>query len=136
MLIMCPPVFECVEKVQADADRPGRLIMLTPQGHAKVMDFGLAKRVATKEAGEQDLTTVPNEPFQVRWADRVNRLPPYLFGRINNLLYQKRRAGHDVIDMGMGNPSDPPQPIVVEKLIEAAHGLPFSNAMHTRKRCA
>lgn len=65
--------------------------------------------------------TVPREPFQIRWADRVNRLPPYLFGRINNLLYQKRRAGNDVIDMGMGNPSDPPQSIVIEKLTEAAH---------------
>src|SRR5262245_13413796 len=62
-----------------------------------------------------------NEPFQVRWADRVNRLPPYLFGRINALLYQKRRAGSDVIDMGMGNPTDPPQEIVIEKLSEAAH---------------
>jgi len=89
--------------------------------------------------GEQDLTTVPNEPFQVRWADRVNRLPPYLFGRINNLLYQKRRAGHDVIDMGMGNPSDPPQPIVVEKLIEAAqdpnnHGYSKSNGILNLRR--
>jgi len=89
--------------------------------------------------GEEDLTTVPHQPFQVRWADRVNRLPPYLFGRINNLLYQKRRAGHDVIDMGMGNPSDPPQPIVVEKLIEAAqdpdnHGYSKSNGILNLRR--
>ena len=49
-------------------------------------------------------------PFQVRLASRVHRLPPYMFGRINNLLYEKRRAGHDVIDLGMGNPSDPPEP--------------------------
>ncbi len=33
MLMMCPPVFDCVESVQADeANRPGQLIMLTPQG--------------------------------------------------------------------------------------------------------
>ncbi len=49
-------------------------------------------------------------PFSVQVAARVNRLPPYMFGRINNLLYQKRRQGNDVIDLGMGNPSDPPEP--------------------------
>ncbi len=53
-------------------------------------------------------------PFQVQFAARVQRLPPYMFGRINNLLYEKRRAGHDVIDMGMGNPSEPPDPQVIE----------------------
>jgi alanine-synthesizing transaminase len=85
-------------------------------------------------------STIPrNEPFQVRWADRVHRLPPYLFGRINALLYQKRRAGHDVIDMGMGNPSDPPQDIVIDKLTEAArdpnnHGYSKSNGIQNLRR--
>lgn len=32
MLIMCPPVFECVEHVQAQGTAPGRLVMLTPAG--------------------------------------------------------------------------------------------------------
>ena len=32
-------------------------------------------------------------PFEIRFASRVMRLPPYLFARINALLYQKRRAG-------------------------------------------
>ena len=62
-----------------------------------------------------------DDPFQVRLATRVERLPPYLFGRINNSLLQKRRAGLDVIDLGMGNPSDPPERFVIEKLCEAAH---------------
>lgn len=61
------------------------------------------------------------KPFQVQVAQRVTRLPPYLFGRINAMLYKKRRAGDDVIDLGMGNPSDPPQAIVIDKLAEAAH---------------
>lgn len=61
------------------------------------------------------------KPFQVQLASRVYRLPPYLFGRINTLLYQKRRSGNDVIDLGMGNPHDPPQELVIEKLAEAAH---------------
>ncbi len=32
MLIACPPVYACVEAVQADVNPPGQLIMLTPQG--------------------------------------------------------------------------------------------------------
>lgn len=32
MLIMCPPVFDCVEHVQAQGTGPGRLVMLTPAG--------------------------------------------------------------------------------------------------------
>ena len=60
------------------------------------------------------------EPFPILVAARVSRLPPYLFGRINKLMYEKRRAGADVIDLGMGNPSEPPQEAVVEKLAEAA----------------
>ncbi len=78
-------------------------------------------------------------PFEVRFASRVDRLPPYMFGRINNLLYQKRRGGADVIDMGMGNPSDPPATEVIEKLAEAArdernHGYSKSNGLLNLRR--
>ncbi len=52
-------------------------------------------------------------------ANRVKQLPPYLFGRLNALKYEKRRNNIDVIDLGMGNPNDPtPQPII-QKLCEA-----------------
>ena len=72
-------------------------------------------------------------------AERVTRLPPYLFGRINALLYNKRRAGDDVIDLGMGNPSDPPEEFVIEKLAEAArdprnHGYSKSNGIANLRR--
>ena len=60
------------------------------------------------------------EPFKIRLADRMSRLPTYLFARINSVLYQKRRAGEDVIDLGMGNPSEPPHELVIEKLVDAA----------------
>jgi len=75
----------------------------------------------------------------VRVSDRVDRLPPYLFAEINSLMYQKRRNGDDVIDMGMGNPSDPPHPMVVEKLAEAArdpknHGYAPSNGILQLRR--
>jgi alanine-synthesizing transaminase len=59
-------------------------------------------------------------PFQIEVADRVKRLPPYLFGKINDLKDRQRRAGVDVIDLGMGNPTDVPDPEVIEKLCEAA----------------
>lgn len=32
MLLMCQPVFECVESVQAQGDKTGRLLMMTPTG--------------------------------------------------------------------------------------------------------
>ncbi|MGD0653188.1 MAG: aminotransferase class I/II-fold pyridoxal phosphate-dependent enzyme [Thermoguttaceae bacterium] len=70
-----------------------------------------------RRIGEQTST---NQPFIIEVADRVRRLPPYLFAQINKLLHEKRRGGNDVIDLGMGNPSDPPQDLVVEKLTEAA----------------
>jgi len=80
-----------------------------------------------------------SRPFKVQLADRVLRLPPYLFARINTLLYQKRRAGNDVIDLGMGNPSDPPQDVVIDKLAEAArdpnnHGYSKSNGILNLRR--
>jgi alanine-synthesizing transaminase len=64
--------------------------------------------------------TDSDRPFRIEVAQRVRRLPAYLFARINQLKHEKRRAGDDVIDLGMGNPSDAPQEIVVEKLAEAA----------------
>lgn len=78
-------------------------------------------------------------PFQVRPAARVERLPPYMFGQINALLHDKRRAGQDVIDLGMGNPSDPPHPMIVDKLTEAArdernHGYSKSNGILNLRR--
>jgi len=53
-------------------------------------------------------------------AQRITRLPPYLFGRLNALKLAKRQAGADIIDLGMGNPSDPVPQIVIDKLCEAA----------------
>jgi alanine-synthesizing transaminase len=58
-------------------------------------------------------------PFRIPVADRMRRLPPYLFGKINKLKYEKRVAGIDVIDLGMGNPTDAPDPLIQQKLAEA-----------------
>ncbi|MDR3619841.1 MAG: aminotransferase class I/II-fold pyridoxal phosphate-dependent enzyme [Paludisphaera borealis] len=59
------------------------------------------------------------ERYDIEVAPRVRNLPPYLFGKINELKYRKRRDGVDVIDLGMGNPTDPPDQSVIDKLCEA-----------------
>ena len=58
--------------------------------------------------------------FKIEPAQRIKRLPPYLFGRLNALKLAKRQAGADIIDLGMGNPSDPAPKIIIDKLCEAA----------------
>lgn len=65
---------------------------------------------------QSDSTT----PFKIDVSARIQRLPPYLFGRINKMKYEKRVAGVDIIDLGMGNPTDPTPECVVDKLKEAA----------------
>ncbi len=62
---------------------------------------------------------VSDDGFRISVAERLKRLPPYMFGKINKLKYQKRVAGIDVIDLGMGNPTDAPDPLISEKLAEA-----------------
>src|SRR5256714_807422 len=62
----------------------------------------------------------PSKPFKVDVSSRISRLPPYLFGRINKMKYEKRVANIDIIDLGMGNPTDPTPKSVVDKLSEAA----------------
>jgi tRNA (guanine37-N1)-methyltransferase len=47
MLICCQPVFDSVEAVQADADQPGRLVMLTPQGRR--LDQQLVEELADEK---------------------------------------------------------------------------------------
>ncbi len=61
-----------------------------------------------------------NKLLQLEPTSRIQRLPPYLFGRLNALKYAKRQQDIDIIDLGMGNPSDAPPAAVVEKLCEAA----------------
>ncbi len=55
---------------------------------------------------------------------RIKRLPPYVFNIVGDLKQAARRAGEDIIDLGMGNPDGPTPPHVVAKLIEAASKTP------------
>ena len=51
---------------------------------------------------------------------RIENLPPYVFGAVNERKLAARRAGEDIIDLGFGNPDIPTSGPVVEKLVEAA----------------
>ncbi len=61
--------------------------------------------------------TEESEDF-IQLSSRLDRLPAYLFGGINALKLDLRRRQIDVIDMAMGNPTDPTPQIIVEKLCE------------------
>ncbi|HEX8100137.1 MAG TPA: LL-diaminopimelate aminotransferase [Actinomycetota bacterium] len=56
----------------------------------------------------------------MRLAQRVQNLPPYLFAELDRKAAEKRRAGHDVISLGVGDPDLPTPSHIVEALREAA----------------
>ena len=94
--------------------RRGRFLSRSNAGYLRELPpmpstFLPAASRSMSHENEADNPANNTAPFQIEVADRVKRLPPYLFARINAVKYQKRRAGDDVIDLGMGNPSDPPR---------------------------
>ncbi|OGP84615.1 MAG: LL-diaminopimelate aminotransferase, partial [Deltaproteobacteria bacterium RBG_13_65_10] len=52
-------------------------------------------------------------------ADRLSKLPPYLFAEIDRLKKEARAKGMDIIDLGVGDPDQPTPPHIVNKLQEA-----------------
>lgn len=67
---------------------------------------------------------------------RLDRLPPYVFATVNELKMESRRAGADIIDLGMGNPDLGTPQHIVDKLLEAAqkpHNHRYSASMGIRK---
>lgn len=56
----------------------------------------------------------------MREFEKIKRLPPYVFAVVNQLKMELRHAGHDIIDLGMGNPDQPTPQHIVDKLCEAA----------------
>lgn len=47
MLMMCPPIYNCVEAVQQQAETPAKLIMMSPQG--RTLDQGLVEELALEK---------------------------------------------------------------------------------------
>jgi len=62
-----------------------------------------------------DSTNRPRHDFH-----KLNRLPPYVLAEVTDLARAARRAGEDIIDLGMGNPDLPTPDHVVDKITEAA----------------
>jgi len=63
---------------------------------------------------------------------KLNRLPPYVFAQVNELKMAARKAGEDIVDLGMGNPDLPTPPHVIEKICEAARN-PRNHGYSTSK---
>src|SRR4030067_2580485 len=51
-------------------------------------------------------------------ADRVKRLPPYLFAEIEKAIKEKKAQGVDLISLSIGDPDLPPPSFIIEALKE------------------
>ena len=65
------------------------------------------------------------------YAERIKRLPPYLFAEIEKTIKEKKAQGIDLISLSIGDPDIPPPKFVLEALKEAAanpknHNYSFS----------
>ena len=57
----------------------------------------------------------------MRFAKRLDAVPPYLFAELERLMARKRREGIDVISLAIGDPDLPTPPAIVEAAAEALH---------------
>ena len=78
--------------------------------------------------------------FNIARSSRMYRLPPYVFAQVNALKMERRRAGEDIIDLGMGNPDLATPQHIIDKLVEAvqkSHNHRYSASRGiTKLRCA
>lgn len=57
--------------------------------------------------------------MDINFSNRLLRLPPYLFGQLNDLKLKLRKDhNRDIIDFGMGNPDKPASDHIIEKMRE------------------
>jgi LL-diaminopimelate aminotransferase len=52
------------------------------------------------------------------YADRIKRLPPYLFAEIEKIIKEKKSQGIDLIPLSIGDPDLPPPRFIIEALKE------------------
>lgn len=61
------------------------------------------------------------------YADRIKRLPPYLFAELEKLTREKKICGIDLISLSIGDPDLPPPPFIIEALKKEAGDLKNHN---------
>ncbi|HLN44410.1 MAG TPA: aminotransferase class I/II-fold pyridoxal phosphate-dependent enzyme [Candidatus Sulfotelmatobacter sp.] len=54
--------------------------------------------------------------MKIEFADRVKRLPPYLFAEIERLIKEKKAQGVDLISLSIGDPDLPPPKFILDSL--------------------
>ena len=79
--------------------------------------------------------------MKIKWAERIEQLPPYLFAEIDRKKNELVEKGVDVIDLGVGDPDIPTPEHIVESLREAAgnpehHRYPSYVGMPSFRRAA
>ncbi len=54
-------------------------------------------------------------------AERIRKVPPYLFAEIDKKVAQAKAAGKDVISLGIGDPDLPTPGYIIDELVKEAH---------------
>src|SRR3990170_1294408 len=65
--------------------------------------------------------------MKIEFADRVKRLPPYLFAEIEKVIKEKKAQGVDLISLSIGDPDLPPPPFIIASLKEEVANLKNHN---------
>ncbi|UCB57182.1 MAG: LL-diaminopimelate aminotransferase [Candidatus Omnitrophota bacterium] len=58
--------------------------------------------------------------MRIEKAERLKKLPPYLFAKIDKAKREAQNEGRDIIDLGVGDPDQPTPSHIVDKLHQAA----------------
>lgn len=78
------------------------------------------------------------EMIEIEKAERLKKLPPYLFMEIDRMKEEVKARGVDIIDLGVGDPDIPTPPHIIARLNEAAadprnHRYPSYSGLHDFK---
>ena len=58
--------------------------------------------------------------MKIEYAERIKKLPPYLFAEIEKLIHEKRNQGLDLISLSIGDPDLPPPKVVIDSFRKEA----------------